>query len=106
MSEQNGWHPWLRPMQMQGSSNSSAKDVPLMLKLLALLVKPGLFLMLPLLAWLLAGCAAISTPSSEPARNPSMPQPSQSQPSVPYSQIAADVIKSWRKSLTDTLATP
>jgi hypothetical protein len=103
MSDKNGWHPWLRPMKMR----ESWSNTPMLrsLRRSGPLAKLGFCLMLLLVAVLLTACAGISTPSSEPARNPSMPQPSQSQPSVPYSQTALDVIKSWRKSLTDTLAT-
>lgn len=63
-------------------------------------------LMLLVLGLLLTACAAPSTPSSEPARNPQVPPVSQSQPSQTYSASALANIARWQKLLIGTLPTP
>lgn len=94
-----------RRMQRLGVWSRRGKALRILLGDLPPPVRLAFALMLIVLAGLLAGCATTSTPSSEPARNPSMPPPSQSQPSATYSSSAAEAIKSWRKLLTDTLPT-
>lgn len=66
----------------------------------------GIVLLLLVLALSLTACATPSAPSSEPARNPTMPPASTSQPSVPYLETAQGRISAWLKKLADTLGTP
>lgn len=105
MYDSNG--PKLSPQQTPTleSSNSNDSGELMKLALFRLSGRALLLLMLGLLALLLTACATTSAPSDFTPRNPAMPQPSQSQPSQTYSSSAAALIQSWRKSLTDTLAT-
>jgi hypothetical protein len=62
--------------------------------------------MLSVLVWLLTGCAQLSTPPSEPPRNPQKPLPELSQPTEPYLNRVQRNIELWEKRLRDTLRTP
>jgi hypothetical protein len=65
--------------------------------------KVAFVLMLLVLAASLTGCAATSTPSSEPARNPSPPPTTLSERSETFSSSAQRHISEWRKRLTELL---
>lgn len=67
-------------------------------------VNPHFVVMLPLLVASLTACA--SKPPTPPAESPRLPPPpslSTPLPALSYSQTAADVIKSWRQRLMDTV---
>lgn len=66
-------------------------------------VRLAFVLMLIVLVGSLLGCATTSTPSSEPARNPSIPPSTLSEHSQTFSSSAAANIQAWRKKLTELL---
>lgn len=106
MFEPNGNYPLHKPTLRRVRWSNNARDA--LTRLFDSPLPASLAFALLLLYFVMSatGCAAISTPSSEPAKNPTMPQPSQSQPSEPYSASALENIRRWRKSLTDTLTMP
>jgi hypothetical protein len=65
-----------------------------------LFVMLGFVLMLFGLATLLSACGTLSTPPTEPARNPQPPQLSEPLPSESYLQKAQKLIESWRNAVT------
>lgn len=94
--------------QTPSPDESSSYDSPGLMKLARQRQRGRVCLLLMLLGlgMLLMACATTSTPPDSMPRNPSMPPPSQLQPSATYSSSAAADIASWRKRLTDMLATP
>lgn len=106
MYDRNGWPQ--RPVQIQkrGVLKGLAKALQTLREPWLHPVRVGLLLTLLVLAVSLLGCATTSAPSDFTPANPSMPQPSQSQPSVPYLTTAQESILRWRKQLQDTLVTP
>lgn len=68
-------------------------------------VSIGTVLLLLVLVLSLTACATPSTPSSEPAKNPTMPQPSQSQPSELYLLTVQKKLSEWQTKLKGMLET-
>lgn len=71
-------------------------DLPQSVRVVSLLIVLGLVL-------LLVGCATTSTPSSEPAKNPSLPPTTLSESSETFLSNASANIQAWRKRLTELL---
>jgi hypothetical protein len=93
--------PWQIPKQ--GVWSKLGKAVRTKLAELPQVVKLASALTLCVLAGLLSGCAVTSTPSSEPARNPSPPPTTLSASPPDYLSDALNFISESRKTLQGLL---
>ena len=99
----NGSHQLPQQTPTHESSNSNASDGLKRHKALRLAEAALLMLMLAMLALSLAGCGTLSTPPSEPPRNPTIPPTTLSERSVSYSEAARLNTLLWQKRLTELL---